>query len=585
MPTASTSLLGLALPVQGELSGTWGDTVNNSITSLVDSAIAGTTTISSTTNPYILTTTALTSNEARQAIILCTGARIAIQTIVAPLLSKIYVVINATTGGFAVKIAGVGPTTGVTVPSGKTVTVVWNGSDFVAAGGTTINLATDVTGTLPIANGGSGQATQQAALNALVGTQTANRVLRSDGTNSTLAQVALATDVTGTLPIANGGSGQTTQQTALNALVGTQTANRVLRSDGTNSTLAQVALATDVSGTLPVANGGTGQTTFTDGQLLIGNTTGNTLSKATLTAGANITITNGSGAITIAATGSGGGVTSVTGTSPIVSSGGATPAISLTTVPVNLGGTNLTSYTLNGILYASGTGTLATSTSLTFNGNSVGIGATAGAFYPLDVQVTTTFTNIYLASFKNSSTSTTEGALIRVTQNASGAAEGFFGTFGSGYSGSTWANTFGVSTIGNNPLALGTGNTVRVHIDTSGNAQMRTGAVMPYAPAPATISTTATLTNADIQAQIINTTGTTYTVTMPLGTTLEAITTWVSSSIGYDFTVINTASGTITIAANTGVTTLGALTIATGESAQFRIRRTTASTFVLYRLS
>ena len=108
---------------------------------------------------------------------------------------------------------------------------------------------------------------------------------------------------------------------------------------------------------------------------------------------------------------------------------------------------------------------------------------------------------------------------------------------------------------------------------------------MPYAPAPATISTTATLTNADIQAQIINTTGTTYTVTMPLGTTLEAITTWVGSSIGYDFTVINTASGTITIAANTGVTTLGALTIATGESAQFRIRRTAASTFVLYRLS
>jgi hypothetical protein len=43
-----------------------------------------------------------------------------------------------------------------------------------------------------------------------VGTQTANRVLRSDGTNSTLAQVALSTDVTGTLAIANGGTGATT---------------------------------------------------------------------------------------------------------------------------------------------------------------------------------------------------------------------------------------------------------------------------------------------------------------------------------------------------------------------------------------
>lgn len=56
---------------------------------------------------------------------------------------------------------------------------------------------------------------------------------------------------------------------------------------------------------LPVDSGGTGQSTFTNGQLLIGNTTGNTLDKATLTAGANITITNGAGAITIAVSGLG----------------------------------------------------------------------------------------------------------------------------------------------------------------------------------------------------------------------------------------------------------------------------------------
>jgi hypothetical protein len=56
------------------------------------------------------------------------------------------------------------------------------------------------------------------------------------------------------------------------------------------------------TGTLPVASGGTGQTTFTNGQLLIGNTTGNTLSVATLTGTVNrITVTNGSGSITISA--------------------------------------------------------------------------------------------------------------------------------------------------------------------------------------------------------------------------------------------------------------------------------------------
>lgn len=63
------------------------------------------------------------------------------------------------------------------------------------------------------------------------------------------------------------------------------------------------------TGTVAVANGGTGQSSYTDGQLLIGNSTGNTLTKATLTAGTGISITNGSGSITVAATGGAGSVT------------------------------------------------------------------------------------------------------------------------------------------------------------------------------------------------------------------------------------------------------------------------------------
>jgi len=125
----------------------------------------------------------------------------------------------------------------------------------------------------------------------------------------------------------------------------------------------------------------------------------------------------------------------------------------------------------------------------------------------------------------------------------------------------------------------------RMRLDSSGNVQVQAGAVVVWAPAPASISTTATLTNANIQGQIINTTGTSYTVTMPLGTTMETLVPWATTNLGYDFTVINTASGTITMAVNTGVTSLGALTIATGTSAQFRIRRTAANTFILYRMS
>ena len=71
------------------------------------------------------------------------------------------------------------------------------------------------------------------------------------------------------------------------------------------NTSGQLNVATGVTGTQSVANGGTGQSTYTDGQLLIGNSTGNTLTKATITAGSGITVTNGSGAITIAASGGG----------------------------------------------------------------------------------------------------------------------------------------------------------------------------------------------------------------------------------------------------------------------------------------
>ena len=155
--TNFTPLLGLALPTTGDLSGTWGTTVNTAITDLLDDAVAGTVTLSANAD-VTLTTTNGADNQARNAIILWTASNGATtRNITAPAQSKAYVVINAGTGSIVVR--GSGPTTGVTIPSGTRALVAWNGSDFVKIVSNPVVLTTDVSGLLPVANGGTGTAT------------------------------------------------------------------------------------------------------------------------------------------------------------------------------------------------------------------------------------------------------------------------------------------------------------------------------------------------------------------------------------------------------------------------------------------
>ena len=210
MTTAYTSLLGLALPVTGELSGTWGDTVNNSITSLLDSAIAGTTTLN-TDADVTLTTTTGAANTAREAILLWTAGGTVTRNITAPAQSKAYYVINASSSTQSIVLRGAGPTTGVTIVQGEKAVCAWNGTDFVKVASTQ---ATALTGILPIANGGTGASTLAGAnlpvtnvANTFTGLQTfagtssnadvkTSNILETDTISATAATGTINYDVT-----------------------------------------------------------------------------------------------------------------------------------------------------------------------------------------------------------------------------------------------------------------------------------------------------------------------------------------------------------------------------------------------------
>ncbi len=133
MPSSYTTLLKFELPVQGELSGTWGNVVNTAITTPVSEAIAGTTSITVGATDYTLTNgDGSTSNEARRMFITATGSPGAARNVICPASSKLYVFTNSTSGGFAMTLktsAG----SGIAVPAGQSRLLYCNGTDVVSA--------------------------------------------------------------------------------------------------------------------------------------------------------------------------------------------------------------------------------------------------------------------------------------------------------------------------------------------------------------------------------------------------------------------------------------------------------------------
>jgi len=203
MTTQYTSTLKLALPVQGELSGTWGDVVNDNITSMIEQAIVGRAVIDTwSSNSHVLTSADGTTSESRCAMLefTDTGSNLTgAATVVCPTAAKIYIAKNASGQAATLKTSG---GSGIAIPNGKTMFLFCDGTNVVegatnieslSVGGYTVSLA----GTLTTA-----AAFTTAGANALTLTTTGatNVTLPTTGTLATLAGTETFTNKTLTGP-------------------------------------------------------------------------------------------------------------------------------------------------------------------------------------------------------------------------------------------------------------------------------------------------------------------------------------------------------------------------------------------------
>ncbi|MDA7809684.1 hypothetical protein N8970_00610 [bacterium] len=187
MATAYTTSLKLALPTQGELTGTWGDTLNNQVTSMVEEAVAGLKTIDTwSTNSATLSTADGSTSESRAAILNLTDTTSDLSgaaTLICPAASKVYIIKNGTGETVTVKTAS---GSGIAVSNGNTSMVFCDGTNVVeAVTGITGNL--DVGGNLTV--GGNATVTGTTTFNGgtlTLGDSAADNVVFGADVNSSI---------------------------------------------------------------------------------------------------------------------------------------------------------------------------------------------------------------------------------------------------------------------------------------------------------------------------------------------------------------------------------------------------------------
>ena len=116
----------------GDQSGLWGQTTNTNLGTLIEQAITGVVSITMTNANYTLTSFNGITDEARNAVLVVSGANSAVRDVIPPVVEKLYTVVNNTSGGFAIRVIGASGT-GVTIPNGFTTLVYCDGINFFQA--------------------------------------------------------------------------------------------------------------------------------------------------------------------------------------------------------------------------------------------------------------------------------------------------------------------------------------------------------------------------------------------------------------------------------------------------------------------
>lgn len=311
--TYSTNLR-LELIGTGDQQGTWGNTTNNNLGTLLEEAIGGYVTVDATAGNVTLTTVNGASDQSRNMVVNVTGTPGASRDIICPAIRKVYIVKNSTDSSIVFKTASQSP--GITVPVGSTVFTYVNGTDVVNVTG---SIASQNSNSVSITGGSITGITDLAVADGGTGASTLTGYVKGNGTSAFTASSTIpSTDI----------SGLGTLATQSGTFSGT--------SSGTNTGDQNIFQTIAVAGQSNV----------------VADTTTDTL---TLVAGSGITLTTNatSDSITIAATSGGGGtVTSVAvsgGTTGLTTSGG----------PITTSGT----ITIAGTLAVANGGTGATSAS------------------------------------------------------------------------------------------------------------------------------------------------------------------------------------------------------------------------------